>query len=117
MVDAVICADGGADPVLDAGLVPAVVLGDMDSLSYGARSRLQAAHIRMLEFPTNKDKTDLELALDHALTYAPERITVLGALGGDRLDHTLGNLKLGRRPTRSHSRQCDAVGASVSQGG
>jgi thiamine pyrophosphokinase len=45
-------------------------------------------------FPTDKDKTDLELALEYSLSYDPARITVLGALGGARLDHTLGNVML-----------------------
>ena len=66
----------------------------MDSISIEARARLDACGVRTLEYPSDKDKTDLELALDFALTVAAERITVMGALGGSRLDHTLGNVML-----------------------
>ena len=92
--DLIICADGGADAVTAAGIVPAAVIGDMDSITAEGRIRLEAAGVRTAEFPTNKDKTDLELALEFSLSYDPARITVLGALGGDRLDHTLGNVML-----------------------
>ena len=40
---------------------------------------------------TEKDATDLELALTAALRLEPERILVLGSAGG-RLDHLLGSL-------------------------
>ena len=92
--DLVLCADGGADSVIAAGIVPAAVIGDMDSITAEGKIRLQAAGVQTVEFPTNKDKTDLELALEFSLSYDPVRITVLGALGGARLDHTLGNVML-----------------------
>ena len=41
----------------------------------------------------DKDQTDLELALEHALALSPGAILIVGALGR-RLDHTLGNLSL-----------------------
>ncbi|HET6845316.1 MAG TPA: thiamine diphosphokinase, partial [Anaerolineales bacterium] len=43
--------------------------------------------------PRDKDRTDLELAIQHGLEQAPESIVIIGALGA-RLDHTLGNLAL-----------------------
>ncbi len=92
--DLVVCADGGADVVLSAHIVPVAVIGDMDSISLAAGARLDASRVRILEYPPDKDKTDLELALDFALTLDAQRITVLGALGGARLDHTLGNVML-----------------------
>jgi thiamine pyrophosphokinase len=36
----------------------------------------------------------MELALDCALTYLPSTITIVGGIGGQRLDHTLGNVML-----------------------
>lgn len=89
-----ICADGGGDAALTAGLAPDLLLGDMDSISSAGRERLRQSGTRMLQHPSEKDKTDLELALDEALSRQPARITITGALGGARLDHTLGNLLL-----------------------
>jgi thiamine pyrophosphokinase len=92
--DLVICADGGGDAALAAGIVPALILGDMDSLSSTGRSRLEAAGVESIVHPVDKVKTDLELALDRALMFQPSRITIAGGLGGERLDHTLGNVLL-----------------------
>ncbi|HXT36439.1 MAG TPA: thiamine diphosphokinase [Chloroflexota bacterium] len=89
-----ICADGGGDAALTAGLTPDLLLGDMDSISPAGRERFRLLGVRVLQHPPEKDKTDLELALEHALSRQPERITITGALGGARLDHTLGNLLL-----------------------
>ncbi|MFO3796053.1 MAG: thiamine diphosphokinase, partial [Anaerolineales bacterium] len=44
-------------------------------------------------YPAEKDETDLELALRHALEYRPRAIRIIAALGA-RLDQTLGNLAL-----------------------
>ncbi|HWE61000.1 MAG TPA: thiamine diphosphokinase [Chloroflexota bacterium] len=102
---ALICADGGADAVLAAGLLPSLVVGDMDSIGQHTRARIAAAGVRSVEHPPEKDQTDLELALWHALTLQPRRVTILGALGGRRLDHALGNVLLLAHPAL---RQVDA---------
>jgi thiamine pyrophosphokinase len=47
---------------------------------------------------TDKDETDAELALRAALEADPARITIVGALGGSRLDHELGNVWLLAHP-------------------
>jgi len=92
--DLLICADGGGDAVQAAGLLPAIVLGDMDSIGDEARASLAAAGVIFQTHPRDKDKTDLELALDYAMTLGPSQITIVGATGGERLDHTIGNLLL-----------------------
>jgi thiamine pyrophosphokinase len=97
--DLIVCADGGADAVLDAHILPATVLGDMDSISAHGRARLLEGGVQLVEYPVEKDQTDLELALDFALTHHPARVTVLGALGGARFDHALGNVMLLALPT------------------
>jgi thiamine pyrophosphokinase len=91
--DQLIAANGGAAHALARGVVPDVVLGDLDSLSSKDRRRLEARGTRFREHPAAKDETDLELAVQWAVENGAHRITVLGALGG-RLDHTLGNLLL-----------------------
>jgi len=91
--DLIVAADGGTRHALAAGLVPHVVVGDLDSLSPADRARLQAAGSRIVRFSPHKDETDLELALLHAVREGATHIIILAALGG-RLDQTLANLLL-----------------------
>jgi thiamine pyrophosphokinase len=91
--DWIIGADGGAAQALAWGLVPHLVIGDMDSLSGEARAALEAQGSRFVVHPRAKDETDLELALTHAAQQGAREIVVLGALGG-RLDHTVANVLL-----------------------
>ena len=89
--DFVIAVDGGGGVCFDAGVHPDVVLGDFDSLSPQALDRLRAAGSRIVEFPADKNQTDLELALEVARSHGAESVMVTAAASG-RLDHTLGAL-------------------------
>jgi thiamine pyrophosphokinase len=91
--DWIIAANGGAAQTLAWGLVPELVIGDMDSLSEEARAALDERGCRIIEHPRAKDETDLELALTFAAGEGAQEIVVLGALGG-RLDHALANVLL-----------------------
>ncbi len=86
----VVAADAGLDHALAAGLSVAVAVGDMDSASAAALSAAEKAGTRIERHPTDKDRTDLELALETAARLA-DRVIVIGA-GGGRLDHLIGNL-------------------------
>lgn len=83
----VIAADGGLDHALAAGLTPAGLVGDMDSISADGLAWAEA-HATIHRHPPAKDRTDTELALDVAAELAPARLVLLAG-GGDRLDHTL----------------------------
>jgi len=91
--DEVICADGGARHVLGLGLMPRMVIGDMDSLPQASLDELMAGGCRILRHPCRKDETDTELALRYALDCNPDRIEIYAALGG-RMDHALANISL-----------------------
>jgi thiamine pyrophosphokinase len=91
--DLLISADGGAARALAWGLMPHLVIGDMDSLSAEVRATLEARGCRFVEHPRAKDETDLELALTYAAEQGAQEIVILGALGG-RLDHMLANVLL-----------------------
>ena len=93
----VIGADGGAALALQHGMVPGLVVGDMDSLPDGDRAVLEAEGAQFVVHPRAKDETDLELALRHAVSQGATEIVILGALGG-RLDHTLSNVLLLAHP-------------------
>ena len=92
----VVAADGAARAVLEAGGSCDVLVGDMDSIDQSDLTELRAVNpeldVRM--FPSEKDATDGELALRVALESDPDRIVVVGAFGGNRLDHEFANIFL-----------------------
>jgi thiamine pyrophosphokinase len=89
----VIAADDGLEHAAALGLDVALAVGDFDSASPEAVSAAEAAGARIDRHPAAKDETDLELALEAALTLSPDRIVVLAGDGG-RLDHLLAALLL-----------------------
>ncbi len=92
--DPVVCADAGLRFCREAGVTPDVIIGDFDSAVPEDLQFFRARHPGRIEtFPSAKDETDTELALECALGAGAERITILGGTG-DRLDHVLGNVQL-----------------------
>jgi thiamine pyrophosphokinase len=83
----VIAADGGLDHARAAGLTPAGLIGDLDSVSEKGLAWAKQ-HATIQRHPIDKDATDTELAVAFAAGMNPSRI-VMVAGGGDRLDHTL----------------------------
>lgn len=98
--DFLLAADGGTHHALDLGLVPSIIIGDLDSAPFDLQP-LTDAGAGIIQHPRDKDETDLELALDYAIQHNFGEIVIVGALGG-RLDQTLANLALisaARRPS------------------
>ena len=91
--DLLLAADGGARHCQQLGITPDKIIGDLDSLTAEERHRWEAAGVEIIIHPPNKDETDLELALLHALELGCTQALVLGALG-KRWDQTLANLLL-----------------------
>lgn len=89
--DHLIAADGGLAHCFALGLTPHVVVGDLDSASPEVVAELAAQGVPIERHPPTKDQTDLELAIERALSDGSSEIWLLGALGG-RLDQTLANL-------------------------
>ncbi len=88
----VVAADGGLDHAVAAGLRPAVLVGDMDSISAAGRMWAYAHEVDTHEVSPDKDLTDTELAIAVAVGLPEvDHLTVLGGVG-DRLDHLLGTL-------------------------
>lgn len=87
--DLVIAADGGSGHLEAWGIVPHLVVGDLDSLGPEARSRL--AEQRIERHPAEKDKSDTELAVERAVAAGADEVIVIGALGGPRADHAVAN--------------------------
>ncbi|CAG0986794.1 Thiamine pyrophosphokinase [Anaerolineales bacterium] len=90
--DFIIAADGGTRHVIALGRIPNFIIGDLDSVTFDLRL-LTDKGTQIIQFSHDKNETDLELAIQHALTLNPEQVIILAALGG-RLDQTLGNIAL-----------------------
>lgn len=99
----IIAADGGARHCLAVNIVPQVVIGDFDSLSPAELETLQARGAQIIRFPTRKDFTDLELALEYARQQNPDEMIILGGLG-QRWDQTLANILLLSNPANQDFR-------------
>ena len=93
----VIAADGGVDHALALGVVPAVAVGDFDSVDPAGLDRVVLAGGDVRRHPPDKDATDLELALDAALDAGVTRVVVVGG-GGGRLDHLVSSVLVLARP-------------------
>ena len=83
----VFCADGGYANAVSAGLQPDFLIGDWDS---GERPALDVPCVTL---PAEKDVTDLQAAMDQALSMGITELLLCGCTGG-RLDHTASNLLL-----------------------
>lgn len=88
-----VAADGGARHLARLGLLPDLLVGDLDSLSAGEVEALDQAGVEILRYPVDKDETDLELAIQCALERGCSDLVIVAALGG-RVDQTLGNIFL-----------------------
>ena len=85
--DLVIAADKGYLRARELGVAPDVILGDFDSLGHVPPDE------GILVFPTEKDYTDLDLALREGTARGYDRFCILGAMGG-RPDQTAANYQL-----------------------
>ena len=92
----VIAADSGLDHAVAGGLRPAVLVGDLDSISASGRMWAYARGVEIDEHPTDKDATDTEIAIARALAVPDVRqLLVLGGVdesGEHRLDHQLATI-------------------------
>jgi len=90
----VVAADGGALKAQQLGLRPHVVVGDGDSLPAQRAAQLRDAGVEVIIHSVSKDESDTELAVREALARGATSLVVLGAFGGDRVEHSIANLML-----------------------
>jgi thiamine pyrophosphokinase len=87
--DLILAADSGYDIAIHLGFRVDILVGDLDSI---VTSPIPD-HVVIERYPTDKDQTDLDLALELALREDPERVVVIGATGG-RFDHEISTAGL-----------------------
>ena len=92
----IICTDGSANLLIDKGINPNVIIGDMDSLLIDNKA-FSGQFIK----DSNQENTDLEKAFEWCIKNNVKTINVLGA-SQQREDHSITNLYL-------LSTYCDAI--------
>ena len=78
--DLVVAADGGARYALDAGIIPDLVVGDMDSL--GEVREIEERGVAQERHPLRKDKMDGHLAVMAVRERGASAVDLLCAAGG-----------------------------------
>ena len=91
--DFIICADGGTNHVINIDYRPNLIIGDLDSIYKETLKIIKDENIEILKYPSNKGKTDTELALEYLIEKNFDDITLMGVTG-NRQDHTQGNIYL-----------------------
>jgi len=96
LAKSVICVDGGAKYVRKFGIVPDVLIGDLDSISDEDLEYLMNMKVKVMKYPSQKDMTDTEIAVDYAVDEGFKEVIIIGGIG-TRLDHTLANILLAKK--------------------
>ena len=86
--DFIICADGGYEYRNMLGREADMVVGDFDSLG-----RVPEEENRII-LPCEKADTDMAVAVSEGLKRGYRHFVLFGALGGERIDHSIGNIQL-----------------------
>lgn len=89
----IVAADGGARQLAHAGIMPHLLIGDLDSVPAPQLAAYAHAGVRIAQHPREKDETDLELALLEAVRLGATHIDLFGVLGG-RWDHTFATIAM-----------------------
>ena len=82
----IICADSGYDHAKKMGIIPDIVIGDMDSVK-------EERTAKEIVYPVKKDCSDSELAMDYAVDNDYTDLILLGFIG-TRMDHTIANISM-----------------------
>ncbi len=113
LADAVIAADGGIDHAIAWNLPIETAVGDMDSVSLAGLAHLQHERIATERFPTDKEASDGELALEVALRWDPEEVHLFTGGGLDRLDHLLITTALLTHPSLASRQVWAWIGSTL----
>ena len=91
--DVIIAVDKGLEFLYKHKIEPNLILGDFDSVDKTIISHYQnQGKIPIHQHQSEKDASDMELALELCVEMGYQKITILGATG-NRLDHFLGSIQ------------------------
>jgi thiamine pyrophosphokinase len=85
----IICCDGAAEKLVDHGLEPGIIIGDLDSVPPSIKERYE----KILVQDSDQETNDLTKAVNWCVAAGIKEVAILGATG-IREDHTLGNISL-----------------------
>lgn len=88
-----ICVDGGIRHFKELGIDPDTIIGDLDSADREFVEYFKSRGAEVLKYPSKKDKTDTEIAVEYAAESGASEILLLGSTGS-RIDHMMGNISL-----------------------
>jgi thiamine pyrophosphokinase len=95
----VIAVDRGYEHAVSLGVTVDELIGDFDSLDPAILNIAKSNGVRTVQHPTDKDATDLDLALQRAMELNARDITVICGEGWeDRFDHVGAQLGLLANP-------------------
>lgn len=87
----IIAADGGFLFLQKNNIIPDLLIGDFDSMELNEQDKA-FKQIRIKRYSSEKDDTDMMLAIKEGLDCGCEKFYIYGGLGG-RLDHTIANIQ------------------------
>ena len=85
--DCIICCDGAVNQLIDKGLEPSIIIGDLDSIDQTLKSKYKD---RIIHAP-GQDGNDLQKAIRWAENEGINEVSILGSTG-KRDDHSLANI-------------------------
>jgi thiamine pyrophosphokinase len=89
----VIGCDKGSLWLINHGIIPDYSIGDFDSVNSQELKIIKGSSKATCIYPKEKDKTDLELSIDYAISLHPKKVIIVGATG-TRLDHSFVAVQL-----------------------
>ncbi len=96
-----ITADKGLAFCKEQGILPTHIVGDFDTLGKALLPEYEAQGVPVYQYDPVKDYTDTEIAIRLAMELGAEKIQILGASEGNRLDHLFGNVQSMIMPAKS----------------
>ncbi len=94
--DKIIAVDGGMNFLRELNIEPDVFLGDQDSTRENILDTIDETSMEVIKFKAEKDKTDMELAIDYVVENNFDEVIIYGSTG-TRLDHSFANILLLRK--------------------
>lgn len=95
----IVAADSGANRLRNLGVLPHIVIGDLDSLQGDDLFHLKSVGVEFEPHPAPEQRTDGDVAIEHALKRGATSIIIVGLFGGPRYDHAVANLYLLTHPS------------------